>query len=60
MEAKLHPVDASTIVVRESTASVNAAGNPVLEVGASAENGDVVTADAEWMADRGEFGFTVK
>lgn len=60
MEAKRHPVDASTIVVRESTASVNAAGNPVLEVGASAENGDVVTADAEWMADRGEFGFTVK
>lgn len=60
MEAKRHPVDASTIVVRESTATVNAAGNPVLEVGASAENGDVVTADAEWMADRGEFGFTVK
>ena len=60
MSVKKHPIDKSTVVVRESTASVNAAGNAVLEVGAKAENGDTVFAEAEWRPADSEFGFTIQ
>lgn len=59
MELKKLPLDPSTIVVRESTAKVNAAGNTVVEVGAKAQNGDVVTAEAEWDKGSGTFSFSL-